>query len=130
MNAFSLPTQAIVLFAHGSRDPLWAQPIQAVADVLRAQLGEQVHVRCAYLELTALSLPEMMAELNQLGVTQLRILPLFLGMGRHAREDLPALIKQLADQYPHVQIELLPSAGESPEVIQALAQAALKNHPS
>jgi sirohydrochlorin cobaltochelatase len=121
------PKQAIVLFAHGSRDPLWAQPIEAVAQVLRAQLGAKAWVRCAYLELTPPHLADVIAELSDLGATQVRILPLFLGVGRHAREDLPALQRQLAAQYPHIHLELQPSVGENPEVIQALAQAALKN---
>ena len=43
---------AIILFAHGSRDPLWHRPIQAVAQRI-AKRDAQVLVRCAYLELTA-----------------------------------------------------------------------------
>lgn len=121
------PQHALVLFAHGSRDPLWCQPIQAVADAIHAEIGAQAWVRCAYLELTAPHLNDVVAELSQLGVTQLRVLPMFLGMGRHAREDLPALVTQLMGQYPHIHFELLPSVGENPEVLKALAQAALQN---
>ena len=31
--------QAIVLFAHGSRDPLWHRPIQAVAAQIKHRAG-------------------------------------------------------------------------------------------
>jgi sirohydrochlorin cobaltochelatase len=44
-------TQATILFAHGSRDPLWRLPIEAVATQMR-QTTPLCEVRCAYLELT------------------------------------------------------------------------------
>ena len=43
--------RAIVLFAHGSRDPLWHRPIQAVADAI-ALRAPATPVACAYLELS------------------------------------------------------------------------------
>lgn len=119
--------QALVLFAHGSRDPLWAKPIEAVAQAMHLQLGDQALVRCAYLELTTPSLPEVVAELSTGGVIQVRVLPMFLGMGRHAREDLPQLMNEVIAQYPHIHFDMLPSVGENPEVIQALALASLRN---
>jgi len=119
--------QALVLFAHGSRDPLWAKPIEAVAQAMLLQLSDQALVRCAYLELTTPSLPEVVAELSAGGVIQVRVLPLFLGMGRHAREDLPQLMNEMIAQYPHIHFDVLPSVGENPEVIQALAQASLRH---
>ena len=42
---------AIVLFAHGSRDPLWRAPIEAVAERIRT-LAPGAAVACAYLEYT------------------------------------------------------------------------------
>ena len=49
---------AIVLFAHGSRDPLWHKPIQAVAARINERSPSTV-VRCAYLELTEPDLPHV-----------------------------------------------------------------------
>ena len=43
-------TRAVILFGHGSRDPLWRQPMEAVAARL-ARRRPDVPVRCAYLEL-------------------------------------------------------------------------------
>jgi sirohydrochlorin cobaltochelatase len=117
--------QAIVLFAHGSRDPLWHRPIQAVAARL-AQLSPQTLVRCAYLELTEPNLPTAAQELIALGAQQLRVVPLFLGVGRHAREDLPGLIEDLAQAHPGVQIECVPAVGEQAALIDLLAHLALQ----
>jgi sirohydrochlorin cobaltochelatase len=58
------------------------------------------------------------------GMTHLRIVPMFLGVGRHAREDLPALVNDLAQAYPQVQFELLPAIGEHPAMTQLMAEIA------
>lgn len=115
---------AIVLFAHGSRDSLWRLPIEAVAAQLTARAPD-VLTRCAYLELCAPSLAEAALELNQAGVQKLKIFPLFLGVGKHAREDLPELIQELRDTHPDIVVELLPTAGEFPSLISLLADIAL-----
>ena len=43
-------TTAIILFAHGSRDPLWRLPIESVATEIRRRHPAAL-VSCAYLEL-------------------------------------------------------------------------------
>ena len=63
--------KAIVLFGHGSRDPLWHQPIQSVAARI-AELSPHTLVRCAYLELTEPDLPSAAADLIAAGVTHLK----------------------------------------------------------
>ena len=57
----------IILFAHGSRDPLWRQPIEAVAERIRAS-APQVPVRCAYLEACEPSLPTAVDQIVSLGI--------------------------------------------------------------
>lgn len=117
---------AIIVFAHGSRDPLWHQPIEAVAQRLRF-LQPDTPVACAYLELTEPSLTQACDSLLQQhpGVTGVRILPMFLGMGKHAREDLPMLVTQLRRMHPRVAFTLLSAVGETPAVLDAMAAAAL-----
>jgi sirohydrochlorin cobaltochelatase len=117
--------KAIVLFAHGSRDPLWRLPVEAVAARLRAQHPD-VPVRCAYLELTVPDLPSAVGELVSLGASQLTIVPMFLGTGRHAREDLPALVESLRQAHPAVTFALQQAVGEDPRVIELLAKIAVE----
>jgi sirohydrochlorin cobaltochelatase len=117
-------TQAIIVFAHGSKDTLWRQPVEAVAARVQA-LAPGVQVRCAYLEWTAPPLMSAMSELVTLGAKSIRILPMFLGIGKHLREDLPLLIDELIAQYPEVQVSVLPSVGENLQVIDLLAQISL-----
>jgi len=115
---------AIVLFAHGSRDPLWHKPIQAVAERI-AQRAPDTPVRCAYLELTEPDLPSVARQLVAQGATSLCIVPLFLGVGRHAREDLPELITGLKAAHPSVRIDCQPAVGEHAALLDLLADIAL-----
>jgi len=118
----------VIVFAHGSRDPLWRRPVEAVARQI-AQTNPETRVENAYLELCDPDLPTAAARLVQAGVRRVRVLPLFFGMGKHAREDLPALMAQLGQQHPDVTFELLPAAGEDPRLIALLARIALEDRP-
>jgi sirohydrochlorin cobaltochelatase len=115
----------IVLFAHGSRDPLWHKPIEAVAAHITT-LAPQTHVVCAYLELSTPDLATAAQTLIDRGVQAITIVPLFLGVGRHAREDLPVLMEALRAQHPCVAFLLRPAVGEDPRLITLLAQIALE----
>ena len=126
MTAMTYP-HAIILFAHGSRDALWRRPIEAVANEMK-QLSPDTQVACAYLELTEPDLPTTVAGLVQTGVNAIRIVPMFLGVGRHAREDLPLLLQDLIVQYPGVKFELSHAIGEEPEMTRAMAAIALKSN--
>ncbi|OYQ40439.1 cobalamin biosynthesis protein CbiX [Rhodoferax sp. TH121] len=114
----------IVLFAHGSRDPLWHRPIEAVAAQIR-QSSPGALVACAYLELSTPDLPAAVADLVAQGARAVRIMPMFLGVGRHAREDLPALVHDLRVQYHLIPILLQDAVGEDPRMVRLLAQIAL-----
>jgi sirohydrochlorin cobaltochelatase len=123
MDTGSAQTPGLVLFAHGSRDPLWHRPMQAVRDQLLA-LQPGAHCLCAYLEISSPSLPEAIAQLVAQGCSHITVLPLFLGTGRHAREDLPLLLAQARQEHPGVELESVTPVGEDPRVIGLLAQIA------
>ncbi len=113
-----------ILLAHGSRDPLWRQPMEAVAERIR-QLAPTIQVRCAYLEITAPDLAASTAELVQQGVSFITIVPMFLGIGKHARDDLPILLAKLKASHPQVSFVLRPAIGEEAQMIELLARIAL-----
>ncbi len=94
--------RAIVLFAHGSRDPHWHEPIAAVAQAI-AERSPDTLVRCAYLELSAPSLPQAVGDLVAQNTDASRLFPLFLGVGKHARQDRPQSMQGLRQAHPQVQ---------------------------
>ena len=117
--------RAVILFGHGSRDPLWRLPMETVAARLRSQHPD-VPVRCAYLELDAPDLATAAGEIAAAGAGQVTILPMFLGTGRHAREDLPLLVKALQASHPGVAFVLQKAVGEDARVLDLIAKIALE----
>jgi sirohydrochlorin cobaltochelatase len=117
------PQKGVVLFAHGSRDPLWRLPIDAVAQQMQAQWPD-LPVACAFLELTQPDLPQVVEDMMKQGLQDLRIVPMFLGVGRHAREDLPKLVQELRLAYPQMRFELTASVGEHPAMTALMADIA------
>jgi sirohydrochlorin cobaltochelatase len=117
--------KAIILFGHGSRDPQWREPMEAVAQRIRARVA-QVEVRCAFLELESPDLAAAAADAVACGAEAVRVLPMFLGAGRHAREDLPRLVEACRHAHPTVQFELAPAVGENQRVLDLIAMLALE----
>jgi sirohydrochlorin cobaltochelatase len=144
MTATNSSPNGILLFAHGSRDPLWRGPIEAVAKRIRTDHPGQP-VACAYLELCEPNLPDAAAQMiSQLQNTinlialradsmqaigskplKIRIVPMFLGMGKHAREDLPEIAALLRSSHPQVEFEITATVGEDDRVTRLLAQMAV-----
>jgi sirohydrochlorin cobaltochelatase len=115
---------AILLLAHGARDPRWAAPFEAMAARIAAfEPGRTV--RLSYLDFIAPDLPTAAAQLVRDGFGRIDIVPLFLGSGGHVRNDVPRLLAELQTQNPSVQWTLHPAIGELSEVIDAMARACL-----
>jgi sirohydrochlorin cobaltochelatase len=119
----SLPA-GIVLFGHGSRDPLWRQPMDAVARRIR-EIDPDARVACGLLELSAPDLGTAVDDLVTQGLRRVTVVPMFLGVGRHAREDLPVLMAELRARHPDVEYLLQPSVGEDARLTDLLARMAL-----
>jgi sirohydrochlorin cobaltochelatase len=117
--------QAIVLFAHGSREPGWARPFERIAESLAKRLPG-VPVKVAYLERMTPTPDEALAALAAEGIDAIRVVPLFLGTGGHVKEDLPKLV----ERHPGVRITLDAAIGEQEPVIEAIAAAIAAGNPS
>ncbi len=111
--------QALVLFAHGSRDAQWAQPFEA----LRALLATRYDVELAYLELMTPTLDDALDRLVARGARQVRVVPVFLGQGAHLKRDLPALAEAARARHAGLELQFEPAIGEQPAIIAALAAA-------
>jgi sirohydrochlorin cobaltochelatase len=114
----------LILFAHGSRDPRWAEPFEAIREAIRSR-SPALPVRLAYLELMQPDLAAAADELVAEGCTRIDVLPLFLGTGGHLRRDLPPLVEAIHERHPQVSATLHAAAGEAPTLIAAMAEHAL-----
>jgi sirohydrochlorin cobaltochelatase len=109
---------ALLLFAHGSSDPTWAAPFEAIRDAVAAR--SMTPVALAYLERMHPSLDEATAALAHDGVGDITLVPLFLAVGGHMRNDLPAMVRE-AEAAHSVRITVRKTIGESPEMRASIA---------
>ncbi len=118
-------TTALILFAHGARDPEWANPMRRVQAAIRQQSPE-VRVELAFLEFMAPNLPDCIASLLASGVGKIVIMPMFIARGGHLKKDLPEMLDTLRQTYPEVEFVLGGAIGENETVVQAMATATLE----
>ncbi|MDT8997970.1 CbiX/SirB N-terminal domain-containing protein [Paucibacter sp. APW11] len=116
----------LLLFAHGARDPSWAQPFQRIAERI-AVSRPGVPLALAYLELMQPGIAEAAETLIAQGCRHVHIVPMFLGASGHVRRDVPPLIEQLRLRHGESIVWTLhPAIGEQDSVVAAMAAASLQ----
>lgn len=118
-------TTAIILFAHGARDPEWAEPIRRIQAAIRRQ-APGVAVELAFLEFMAPDLKTCAQALVTGGACRVLVQPMFIAQGGHLKKELPVLVEDLRSTWPDVEFLLDRAIGEDEQVIQAMADAALQ----
>jgi sirohydrochlorin cobaltochelatase len=113
--------RALILFAHGARAASWAAPFERLRDLTQARMPE-VPVSLAFLELMEPRLPAEVAGLAGRGITQITVVPVFLGQGGHLLRDLPLIVDQLRIDHPGIAIEVAGAVGEDPDVLNAMTE--------
>ncbi len=118
-------TTALVLFAHGARDPEWANPLRRVQAAIR-QRAAGVVVELAFLEFMAPKLHDCAAALVADGATKIVVMPMFIAQGGHLKREVPEMLGRLRSTWPAVRFSLGDAIGENEIVVQAMANAALE----
>jgi len=95
----------LLLVDHGSRRPeANAQLNDMAARVARLRPG--VVLATAHLDVCAPTIGDGIAALLARGCDEIRVLLYFLSDGRHAREDIPALVRAALAQRPDVRVTI------------------------
>ena len=111
---------AIVLFAHGARDPEWAQPFRKIKRALEAK-RPGVTVELAFLEIMEPALADAVEKLALAGHTSITIAPLFMAQGGHLKNDLPKILDAIRAEHRGTEITLLPAIGDVDAILDAIA---------
>jgi sirohydrochlorin cobaltochelatase len=111
---------ALVLFAHGARDPQWAEPFKRIQAAIRTRRAGAV-VELAFLELMQPALTDTIDALVAAGHRRITIAPLFMAQGGHLRHDLPKLLDAVRAAHAAVEFTLLPAVGDVDEILNAIA---------
>ena len=115
-----MPPQALILFAHGARDPEWSQAFERLREAVAAKCPN-TRVIIAYLEFMHPNLPDAISMLTAEGATTIDIVPAFMAQGGHLKRDLPILVDAARTRHPGATLTLHPALGEASNVIDAMA---------
>ena len=102
--------KSILLVAHGSKAKATEQAFDKILGMVRAKLPELV-IEAAYMQLSDKTLDLAVADLAERGATAIRIVPFFLFTGMHIQKDIPEMIEEFAQQYPHIEFSLANTLG-------------------
>ena len=115
---------ALVLFAHGARDPEWASPLRRVMAAVRLQ-SPDLRIEAAFLEFMAPNLRDCVETLVAEGFERIVVLPMFMAQGGHLKRDVPLLLDQLRVFHPQVCFEQPCPVGEAESIVRAMASHVL-----
>ncbi|WP_330238680.1 sirohydrochlorin chelatase [Streptomyces sp. NBC_00525] len=106
------PAPALVVVAHGSRDPRTPRTVAALLERVR-ELRPGLDVRLGHVELNAPLLPDALAAL---GAGEAVLVPLLLGRGHHVKHDIPASVAAA----PALRARVAAPLGPHPLLVEAL----------
>ncbi|MFD4654489.1 sirohydrochlorin chelatase [Kitasatospora sp. NPDC058444] len=109
---------ALLLIAHGSRDPRHAATVAALVEEVRAQ-RPGIEIATAYLDHCAPRIPQVVGRL-----TDAVAVPLLLNRAFHAKHDIPAALRAAGARLPVADV-LGPSAPLLAALDRRLAEAGL-----
>jgi sirohydrochlorin cobaltochelatase len=118
--------QAIILFAHGARDPEWAAPFGIIKQQLQAARPD-AQVELAFQEFMTPSLEAAVAQSAAQGAKRIVLVPLFMAQGGHLKQDLPLLVEKIREQHPQIELQVLRAIGDAPEILQAITDWVLRS---
>ncbi|MDX2219724.1 MAG: CbiX/SirB N-terminal domain-containing protein [Burkholderiales bacterium] len=111
---------ALLLFSHGSPDPEWARPLEALQMKLAERMAP-MPVRLAFLPPAGPDFMTVVESLVNAGTRSLTVAPVFLARGGHVKKDLPELAAAAQARWG-LGITLLPTLGESDLVLNVMAE--------
>ncbi|MFH8344130.1 sirohydrochlorin chelatase [Streptomyces sp. NPDC018045] len=110
---------ALLVIAHGSRDPRHAAAVTALCARVRT-LRPGLRVEVAFLDFTAPGVPRALERLAADGVRDVVALPLLLTRAFHAKTDVPAVLREAAARLPRLTVRQADVLGPSPLLTAAL----------
>jgi sirohydrochlorin ferrochelatase len=114
---------ALLLIAHGSREPQANDDLHHLAEQLRRR-GPYSVVEPAYLELAQPDIDAGGARCVEQGAGRVILVPYFLSAGVHVRRDLVDARARLAARFPGVEFRLAEPLGRHPVLVDVVAERA------
>ena len=113
--------RAVILVDHGSREPAANAQLFSIATALARRLrGRRIEI--AHLSLVEPSVPAAIGSCIAAGAREIVVMPYFLAPGRHARHDVPRLVREARARHPGVRIAVSAPLGVHAGLVAAVAE--------
>ncbi|MBH0777223.1 sirohydrochlorin chelatase [Nocardia bovistercoris] len=117
---------ALIVVAHGSRDPRSAATVSTVTSEIASERTD-LDVHLAFLDLSAPSVEQVLDTVAARGHHRAVVVPLLLGSAFHARVDLPGLLRAARARHPRLLLTQADVLGPDPRLIAALRDRVLEH---
>ncbi len=118
-------TTGLLLVCHGSPLPAANEGFIAMVGRIAARLGTS-NVLPAFFALVRPNIQDQVAELASRGVDRIVLMPYFLFQGQHVGVDIPNILAQCHEWFPHVTLELLPTLEDDPAVETVIVERLMR----
>ncbi|WP_405977991.1 sirohydrochlorin chelatase [Streptomyces sp. NBC_00158] len=112
-------SRALLVIAHGSRDPRHAATVHALVGRARS-LRPGLRVETAFLDFNGPTVSQALASLYLSGVREVVALPLLLTRAFHAKADIPAVLAESAVRLPDLSVRVADVLGPHPLLVASL----------
>ena len=116
--------KSLLLIAHGSRKVSSNQEVADLAARISQNAAPFAAVRHCFLELTEPKAAQAIAELAELGSTEVVVMPYFLAAGLHVMEDLPKVLSEAQQAHPHIEFSLRKHLGAAESMARWVVEEA------
>lgn len=115
---------ALLLVAHGSRKQSSNDEVAALAQKIASLNNSFDLIGHGFLELTDPKAFDALSDLVEKGAKQITVLPYFLAAGHHVVSDFPEIMEKAENEFPEVEIKLLPHLGAMEGMAQWIVELA------
>ncbi|MER5813478.1 sirohydrochlorin chelatase [Streptomyces sp. NPDC002033] len=112
-------SRALLVIAHGSRDPRHAATVHALVGRARS-LRPGLRAETAFLDFNGPTVSQALASLYLSGVREVVALPLLLTRAFHAKADIPAVLSEATGRLSGLSVRVAAVLGPSPLLVTAL----------
>jgi len=97
--------KGVLLIAHGSRATETEAAFEAIQSMVKAKLpGKAIEI--AFMGNSERTVEKGICSLAEKGIAEIKVVPYFLFMGIHMKEDIPGLVAKYAEKYPQIAITM------------------------
>jgi len=97
--------KGVLVLAHGSRARETEKALESVLSMVRAKLPG-VTIECAFMENSDRTIEKGVSALAAKGVKEVKVVPYFLFLGIHMKEDIPEMISACAANFPDIKFSM------------------------